>query len=191
MTTNLPSRFFSTTGFVVLAALTLTACGSAAEDGEPDGSRAPADTTAESPEGFVPDAGPGLAEPPTGDTGEGAGEDASENPFAVWERAEGPVTGMAFDVQPATTVSLAGSPLVTVHWAGTTSTTTVAGEDCQGMLTVTDPLGQLITFEPELPGCLGSTDLWLNEEAGATTGDYLVTVVVDDVEGQAVITAEP
>lgn len=187
MTANLPRRFFPTAGFVVLGSLALISCGSPEEEGDQAGTRAPVDTAAESPEDFVPDAGPGLAEPPTEDTG----EDPAENPFAAAERAEGPVTGMAFDVDPGGPISLQESPLITVHWAATTDTTPVAGEDCQGVLTVTDPLDQLITFEPELPGCLGSTDLWLSEDAGATVGDYIVTVIVDDIEGEAVITVEP
>lgn len=141
------------------------------------------------------DAAPGdndlaLPELPDIQTDEAGAEsvDLGANPFAEAKQVEAAVDGVAFEVSPAEPVSLTSGGMVTVHWAGTSGGTPVAGDACQGMVTVTTPMDELITFKSDVTGCSGSEGIWISESVGATAGDYTVTVILDGSEASQTVT---
>lgn len=176
MTDVLHHRILAAAG-VFATALALSACG---------GEESPPAT----PDDAVDTAVPELPTPentdlpaPTIDEAGTESADLGANPFDDAEKVDAAVADIIFEADPAEPLALAEGGMVTVHWAGASGGTPVAGNECSGILTITTPADELLSFNPEVTGCSGTEGIWISKTVGATAGDYTVTVVLDGVEG--------
>lgn len=177
----------------LFALLSLTACGA----GEDTADEAPVRTEAtdEAPaQSELPEPATPTEDTPATDAeteGTPTATPAEGNPFVDAEQVDAPVDGIAFEVVPSEPVSLEEGGTVEIHWAGTAGGTPVSGDSCQGMLSVTTPTGQLLTFKPEFTGCIGTETIQVDAQTGAIAGDYVVQVTLDDVEAEQTVTVAP
>lgn len=180
------------TGSLTLAACT-TAADPAPADGEVTdtaGTATPAQPDQAPPEGAEqpPVALPELPELSTAGSvvPEESALDFGTNPLTEVEPVDAEPDAVSFFVDPATGVHT-DSGMVTIHWAATADGVPVNAGDCRGMLSITGPEGQTLTFEPDVSGCAGSTGILLRESVGARPGDYLVQVSLDRASGEQII----
>lgn len=192
--TDLLNRCVFATAGVLVAALALSACG---------GEESPPADPAITGDAAVDTAGPGTTEldlpeipapaeadlpAPVIDEGGNESVDLGANPFDDAGEVDAAVGEIIFEADPAEPLDLASGGMVTVYWAGASGGTPVAGDDCSGILTITTPADELLSFNPEVTGCSGTEGIWLSGTVGATAGDYTVTVVLDGVEGSHTVT---
>ncbi|MGP6174719.1 hypothetical protein [Corynebacterium sp. A21] len=184
MTFTHPSRAILRAGALALSSLLLVSCSSALE------APAPAES-ASATESVIPGEDlPSLPETPELPEvlpGEGDGSvDHGLNPLAEGERVEAEPDAISFQVEPAAGLTV-NSGMVTVHWAATAGGVPIAADDCEGMLTIMMPDGGILTFEPEITGCNGSTGILLSENLGTPPGDYVVSVMLSQASGEQTI----
>lgn len=189
MTDLLRRRIFATAG-VLVTTLALGACGGEqsppTDPDTPDDTAAPEATELDLPE--IPT--PTEADLPSPTTNEDGNEsvDLGANPFDDAEDVDAAVTEILFAADPAEPLALTEGGMFTVYWAGASGGAPVAGDDCSGLVTITTPADELLSFNPEVTGCSGAEGIWISETVGATAGDYTVTVVLDGIEGSHTVT---
>lgn len=192
MTDLLNRRVFATAG-VLVAALALSACGGEqsppADPAAPDDAvdtAVPGATELDLPE--IPTPAEADLPAPVIDADGNESVDLGANPFDDAAEVDAAVAEIIFEADPAEPLDLATGGMVTVYWAGASGGAPVAGDDCSGILTITTPADELLSFNPEVTGCSGTEGIWLSGTVGATAGDYTVTVVLDGVEGSHTVT---
>lgn len=193
MTDLLNRRIFATAG-VLIAALALSACGGEqsppADPATPDdataATAAPGATELDLPE--IPTPAEADLPAPVIDEDGNESVDLGANPFDDAEEVDAAVAEIIFEADPAEPLALDRGGMVTVYWAGASGGTPVAGDDCSGILTITTPTDELLSFNPEVTGCSGTEGIWISENVGATAGDYTVTLALDGVEGSHTVT---
>lgn len=179
--------------------LFLASCSTTEEDPAPASSTAPASETvpattagtavaaeaeAEGPSVPVLSVAPSADLPAVSPAEEGDGSiDFGANPLTGAEAVDADADAISFQVEPAERLNT-DSGMVTIHWAATAGGSPIVADDCVGMLSITGPEGETLTFEPGIEGCSGSTGILLRESVGAIPGDYQVQVSLDKASGE-------
>lgn len=88
---------------------------------------------------------------------------------------------------PSPTSLGTGPGVVNFSWEGLMAGQPVTHDECVGMVSLTDPQGHLITLDPNLRSCAGSTELDLGQarqisattEGGSPLGDYHLKLMLN------------
>lgn len=97
-------------------------------------------------------------------------------------------------------VSLGDDPgSVHFSWQGLMGGQPVDHDECVGMVSLTDPQGHLITLDPSLRSCTGSTELdldlarqmSLNAEGGSPLGDYHLKLMLNGMSRDLIFQVQP
>lgn len=97
-------------------------------------------------------------------------------------------------------VSLGSDPgSVHFSWQGLMGGQPVDHDECVGMVSLSDPQGHLITFDPSLRSCEGSTELdldlarqmSLNAEGGSPLGDYHLKLMLNGMSMDLIFQVQP
>lgn len=98
-----------------------------------------------------------------------------------------PIDGIALNSDVTAPLPLSTAPeTVTFTWQGLMAGQPVAHDDCVGMVALTNPEGLLITLDPSLRSCTGSTQLPLDAEAGGPLGDYRISVMLNGLDSELI-----
>ncbi|MGP6174720.1 hypothetical protein [Corynebacterium sp. A21] len=120
------------------------------------------------------------------------GSAGSESPDDQIRVPTQPIDAIALNNGATSPVSLATGPeTVTFTWQGLMIGQPVAHDDCVGMLALTDPVGRLITLDPSLRSCAGSTELLIDAAHGSPAGDYRLQVMLNGLNNELILPVLP